>query len=178
MRPLKALIVYFVFSVILLQACSVESFDVDASLKPPIGLTADFTTNIVTNINGSTTNVLTNGDIQITFFGLNDETYFTGYEIYIATNASEISNENMSFHALPNKNGETNADETNSVTIEGSGIGPVTEATAYHYDMTEDTNQTALVDGQLYFIKVKAYSRSMKVFSLSSNITNAVYHKL
>ncbi len=176
-RLLRAFIIYLAFAaVIIFQACSVEDFNVAPSLKPPIGLVADFKTNIVTNIVGSSTNVSTNGDIGISFFGLNDENYFTGYEIYIATNAAEISNENGSFRALPNKS--TNADATNSVSIEGSGVGPVTEATAYHFDIDEDTNHAALADGQMYFIKVKAYSRSMNVFSLPSNITNAIYHSL
>jgi len=57
-----------------LSACGIESFEDNLSLNAPLGLTA-------------TTN--DSGNIVLSFWALNDEPYFEGYNIYIATSMQD-----------------------------------------------------------------------------------------
>ncbi len=150
----------------LMLSCAIEDFNTTPALNTPLGLTARFTTNY-----SSTTNRI----IQIRFWGMNNETYFSGYEIFVADSAADLTNMTNSYRKLPNANGETNVSTSNDLTIMAN---PVNEPTWYSFNMTVDTNQAPLVDSQTYFIWVRAYSYTWNSFSLPSNWTNVTYHSL
>ncbi len=155
----RRVIAQLFISMFLTLSCAIEDFNSTPNLNTPLGLGAVYTTNSATN-----------AVIRITFWGLNNETYFSGYEVFIAESLSDLTNEINSYRVLPNINGESNSITSNSTTI----IANMTEATYFQYDISYDTNFVTLAN-ITYYIWVKAYSATFGSYSLPSNWTNATY---
>lgn len=150
-------ITLFIFPVILIfflfLSCGIESFEPTIDLKPPLGLTAS-------NIS--------NG-ILLEFWGLNDESYFEGYKIYIAESLNDL---------LQNKGGVLpNSDDPGKPTM--PNIPPMTEATRFSYLVKNFTNNNQpLILSNSYFFYVKAYSAQYNIVGKPSNITNIQFLNL
>ncbi|URA10188.1 hypothetical protein [Thermospira aquatica] len=136
-----------VFWVFLVTGCGIESFEQEISLNPPLGLEA--------TVDG-------NGDIELSFWGMNNEPYFEGYNIYIAAAMED---------ALQDRGGRLPGPSENQATI--PNISVMNEAKRFTYTVTKNTNGDPLQSGVTYFFYVKAYSAQYNVQSPRSNITNA-----
>jgi hypothetical protein len=71
----------------LFAACGVEDYNYEIKLKPPLGLYAMNWTNVTTNSGV----VSSNASIRITFWTFNDESYFSGYSVYIADTIDDLT---------------------------------------------------------------------------------------
>ena len=129
-----------------LSACGIESFEDNLSLNAPLGLTA-------------TTN--DSGNIVLSFWALNDEPYFEGYNIYIATSMQD---------ALEDKGEKIPGPSEGQATM--PNISAMTTATLFNYEVTKDAHGSPLSSGITYFFYVKAYSGQYNIQSPRSNITN------
>lgn len=146
-----------ILSVILMTiagACGIEGIQSVIRLNSPLGVKLESVSN--------------NTAIKVTFWGLNDEDFFSGYDIYIAANTSAA--EAGSGLKCQNLNMDWS-----KPTI--SGLSPVTVATQYTYvilyNVTNNTDYPfkTTID---YFIYVKAYSEVYNVHSGRSDY--AVVH--
>lgn len=137
----------FLSFVLCLTSCGIESFEQEISLNPPLGLVA--------TVNG-------NGDIILSFWGMNNEPYFEGYNIYIASTMEDALQEKG--EKIPGP-GEQQATMPN--------IPVMNQATSFSYMVTKDARGNPLESGITYFFYVKAYSAQYNVQSPRSNITNA-----
>jgi hypothetical protein len=147
---------YFFFAVCIivsaLTSCGVESLTVDSKLASPLGVAL---TNVGNNSIG----------IVVRFWAYNNETYFSGYNIYIATNAAILQNGTGFWVAR--------ADGTASMpTVPYS---PMTTASLISFTVTNYTNSASLSESNFYYFYVTAYSATYSVESLPSNITNIQY---
>ncbi|MCX7881688.1 MAG: hypothetical protein N2314_00495 [Brevinematales bacterium] len=133
--------------VVMLTACGIESFEQEISLNPPLGLVA--------TINAD-------GNIVLSFWGMNNEPYFEGYNIYIATSMQD---------ALEDKGKKIAGPSENQATM--PNISVMNTATSFTYTVTKDGNGDPLMSGMTYFFYVKAYSAQYNIQSPRSNITNA-----
>lgn len=131
-----------------LTGCGIESFEQEVSLNPPLGLSA-------------TTNA--DGNIVLSFWGLNSEPYFEGYNIYIATTMQD---------AIEEKGGKLPGPSENQATM--PNIAVMNTATLFTYTVTKNAQGDPLVSGFTYFFYVKAYSAQYNIQSPRSNITNAM----
>lgn len=150
----------------LVLSCAIEDFSSVPTLNTPLGLVAFSHT----NISGSQSNRV----VRLQFWGMNNEIYFSGYEVFLAESLNDLTNATGSYRVLPNANGESNA-FSNDLSVMAN---PVTEATLFTYDVYRDTNLSLLNDGQTYYFEVRAYSYTWGNYSLPSNRTNAVYFDL
>ncbi len=108
--------------------------------------------------------VKTNGNqIFLQFYALNDEDYFSGYFIYIATTIYALQG-NQGF-IVQNSEGTTNKPTIFSV-------APMSSVKIFTYTVTSYTNNQALIPGTAYYFEVKAYSDQYNSYSDPSNITN------
>ncbi|NPV38468.1 hypothetical protein BREVNS_0292 [Brevinematales bacterium NS] len=130
-----------------LASCGIESFEQEISLNPPLGLSA--------TTNGD-------GDIVLSFWGMNNEPYFEGYNIYIASSMQD---------ALEDKGEKIPGPSENQATM--PNISVMSSVTLFTYTVTKDAKGDPLVSGVTYFFYVKAYSAQYNVQSPRSNITNA-----
>ncbi len=151
-----------ILSAALITGCEVEEYNAPIALNPPLALSAWCVAEIVTNTNSV---VSTNNYIGISFKGFNDESYFSGYAVYVADNVADLTNGTNSFRMIPSAT-------SNAVTLIRD---PVTTPTSYEYQIKYDTNYLPLTDGKAYYIEVEAYSVTHDAFSLPSNPTNVTF---
>lgn len=136
-----------ILGILLLVSCGIESFEPEYRLNPPLGLTAE---------------TVSNG-IKLTFWGLNPEDYFSGYQVFVGTSYDEVRTNDRS-KRVPNNSGDF---PTIIVT-------PFNTSTKFEIVITYTTNlNEPLVSGLEYYFSVAAYSKRYDIFSPLSNITNA-----
>lgn len=145
------LISVLLFMLISLTSCGIESFEPVVALNPPLGVT-------LSNINTN--------QILVQFWGFNDETYFEGYNIYVALNSATLVSNGGYLH--PREGGSTNIPTM-------WNIVPVSTATHYSFTVTKYTNAD-LVQDITYFIYVKAYSDVYYIESGPSEIASLSNH--
>ncbi len=136
-----------VLLVFLVTGCGIESFEQEISLNPPLGLEAT---------------IDVDGNIELSFWGFNNESYFEGYNIYIAATMED---------ALQDKGGRIPGPSEGQATM--PNISVMNEPKRFTYTVTKNTNGDPLQSGVTYFFYVKAYSAQYNVQSPRSNITNA-----
>lgn len=136
---------------IVLTSCGIEGYEPIVELKPPLALNATIVSN----------------KIHLEFWGLNDEDYFSGFQVYVADTKQKLLDGQG--NKIPNKDGLDN-----KPTI-WEDIGPVYAATKYTFDMSRDYDDSDLIIGLDYFFYIKAYSEEKLIQSPPSNITNVTY---
>lgn len=164
-------------STALFTACGVEDYNYEIKLKPPLGLKAQNWTNITTNATVVSSNMV----IKITFYTYNDESYFSGYGVFLADTLADLTNESGSYRMMPNSKLLTNQSTYYGMTAVTTE--PLLRTYLLTYDtitnavITNITYQVAVpfVNGQEYWIHVKAYSYTYLTYSLPSNPTNVVF---
>jgi len=138
--------------------CGIEGYQPVYSLAAPLGLTAE----------------QKNGYIQLTFWGENNEDYFSGYYIYAAISQSTLLNTlgpvaGSGLILLNTNNGNG---------IYGKptiyGIGPTNQAVLYSYLAKNYTNNSSYQSLNTYFFCVKAYSQQYNIYSYSSAIASII----
>ncbi len=148
----KICIIYAIFAALLVLAgCGIETYQPVVNLSSPLGLIA-----YETNSNA----------IVLQFWGENDETWFSGYDIYVAETQADLQANNGM--RLLNTDGKTD-----KPTI--YNVPPMTSARQFTYTVSYYTNFTPLQTGTTYFFFVKAYSQQYNIFSDPSNITNVTF---
>jgi hypothetical protein len=103
--------------------------------------------------------------ILLSWVGFNDSSesyYFSGYQVYVGTNASDYTNGTMQLY--------TNAGS--SLTMSET---TVTVATPYQFSTYTMPDGTPFVISNLYWFVVRAYSTVYNTNSLPSNMTNVLY---
>jgi len=130
-----------------LVSCGIESFEQEISLNPPLGLEA--------SVDGD-------GNIVLAFWGMNNEAYFEGYNIYIASTMDD---------ALQEKGEKIPGPSEGQATM--PNIPVMNSATRFSYTVTRDAHGDPLVSSMTYFFYVKAYSGQYNIQSPRSNVTNA-----
>ncbi len=73
---MKKIILISILSLFLLFSCDLENYETTGALHPPLGLTL----------------VSSNLTVYASFWALNDESYFTGYNVFIGNSETEVSN--------------------------------------------------------------------------------------
>ncbi len=144
----KIFLFLFSFFILLLiyNACSVEQFE------PPIKLVAPYPL-IAYNSNQM---------ILLQFYGDNKENYFSGYVIYISTNA------NSGWTNVKNAPGDSTTITMPLVTMTAVNLFT-------YWIQSNIVDPVILGQGANYYFYVAAYSAQYNVYSLPSNITNIVY---
>jgi len=132
-------------------SCGIESIEVQPKLNPPMGLTAGLVSN----------------KIRLIFYALNDESYFTGYYIYINESENEILSTNGI--PVPNENGETNKP---TIYV---GIPFYEERTFTNFVSFYSNSETPLINNQTYYFMVRSYSETYNIFSRFSKIAKIKY---
>jgi hypothetical protein len=128
--------------------CGLETYQQIPVLGAPLGVTA---TNYAAGL------------IRVQFWGENDETFFSGYYIYMALNPNDL----LIGNGMPVLNTDGRAGKPTIY-----NISPMTSAQQFSFDITSYTNNSSLSIGTTYFFDVKAYSGEYNIFSYSSGITN------
>lgn len=161
----------FLLSALFFMSCNMESGAVPFRVFPPLDLSAEVWT--------MTNSTLTQNVICLNFYGNNDnQTYFSGFAAYAADSLDDLTNEDSvsvtntdfsahSYRMLPNPSGFSN-------TLTLSGLTEPDDPTYYTVFISNDSSnfisnnavQRApmdLVNGQVYFVFVKAYGSDVVV---------------
>ena len=147
---MKKILIVSIFIALFLASCGIEGFEPIIELKPPLALTAKMYSN----------------KIRLEFWGANDETYFSGYDVYVSDTIENLKKEGKKY---------PNADELDNKSTIWENIQAVSVATKYTYDIDKTYDQKELVVGIDYFFYVKAFSEEYSIHSKPSNITNVRY---
>ncbi len=144
--------IYLLFFVLLATAsCGIETFQPLIELNPPLGVETELISN----------------KIYIKFWGLNNESYFSGYDIYVALDDTSAQN-------------GTGFKYTNSEGIQEKptlweNINPVSVATQYTFVVDKYYDLQPLVDNIDYYFYVKAYSIEYNIHSGRSDYSKVRY---
>lgn len=134
-----------------LAACGIEAPEPIRDVKPPLALTAS----------------VESGKIKLEFWAMNDESYITGYWVYVSdTRDNLLADKGVKY---PNTEGVQN-----KPTI-WSGIITMTQPTKIVYYIEREIDDTQLENGYDYFFMIKAYSYEYNLLSKPSNITNVTF---
>ena len=144
---LLPLVSVLIFLLVGLNGCGIESFEPTVSLNPPLGVTL--------SIAGT-------NQILVQFWGLNDETFFEGYNIYVGLNETELKTNGAYRH--PRSTGDTNIPTM-------WNIAAITTAAHYSFTITKYTNADLQKD-ITYFICIKAFSDVYYTESYPSDIAS------
>lgn len=144
--------VYAALLVFLFASCGVETITVTPKLASPLAIT-------LSNVGGG------NNGIVIRFWAYNNETYFTGYNIYMAMTNTVLLN--GSGYWANRADGSSNAPTL--------PYSPMSTATLISYTITNFTNAIQFTHNSNYYFYIKAYSSTYGVESKPSNITNILY---
>lgn len=146
MKP--ASLIYFLL-LFMLFSCGVESFQPTNDLFPPMGMTAQ---------NDGTNHIL------LQFRGFNYETYFSGYEIYVARDA--VSANLYDGYLIPNTT------STNNPTIVSSILSA---ETVFTYVVLTEMSNASLTNGNTYYFWAKARSVVLDTRSKPCSYASVVY---
>ncbi len=153
MRYFFTLIISFlVLSFLVLTSCVIGSIVGGFPLNPPLGLELY---------------QIGSNSILATWWGNNEENYFSGYVIFISTNSNDLYSERNSTNHL-NKPYITNS-LGSLPTVQAS---PSSITKQYSYTITQLPNGDKITNDVVYYVAISAYSASKKTFSPLSNITN------
>ncbi len=130
--------------------CGIEGYQPVNTLSSPLGLTA----------------VETNSQILLQFWGENDESFFSGYYIYMAETINDLEGSNAM--VLLNSDGRAGKPTIYNVV-------PSTSAQQFSFTVTHYTNNSSLQSGTTYYFFVKAYSGEYNIYSDPGNITNVAF---
>lgn len=168
--------------IFLFSACGLPSSDDLDDLQPPLALTA------TTSCSGSTPIV------TITFYGYNAESFFSGYNIYIAANPADESTAEtviksyVSAHLVSSTGSESSFSSTveqNYIVSSTSSTYPTlsinyldtnfptydTEPTSISYEVNKlPPSDSNLLQGTNYGFGVTSVSLASKIETLSSNV--------
>jgi len=142
---MKKIILISILSLITFFSCDLENFDTTGSLHPPLGLTL----------------ASSNNTVYASFWALNDEVYFTGYNVFIGDSETDVSN--LSF-PLSNSVGQLPFYSTSAFTY----AKQITVAISNKHD------GSALSGGATYFFGITAYDNIEADNSHLSEIVSVV----
>lgn len=151
----KLLLSTLLLMILTLSQCGIQTFEPIIELNPPLALTAELLTDQYPN------------RIQLQFWGLNNEEYFSGYNVYVADGPTET--ELAAAEVYPNPSGDED-----KPTVE---TPPVWEATLYTVILEKEYDYTELENDEYYYFYVKSYSQEYNLTSDRSNYTNFHYFK-
>jgi hypothetical protein len=148
--------IYFVLIALMFafSGCGIEGFEPIVDLKPPLGLEVK----------------IIDSEIYLQFWGLNDEEFFSGYNIYVAESAEDLRVQKGVKYP--------NADHREDKPTLWKNIRPVKVAKLYSFTVTEDYldgESRNLIEGKGYNFYVKAYSEQYMISSPPSNIDGVNY---
>lgn len=149
--------VFLLINLLLLYSCGIDVPEIEVRLTTPKGLKVEFTTN---------------DSIKFTFWGYNNEDYFSGYVVFVSSNYSDLSD--------PTKPLGDKGKIVNQIsrTLPTFVIGPFSEPKKLSFELSldarDENGNILFYKGFNYYFAVAAYSSSKKIFSPMSNITNAV----
>ena len=148
-------------ALLMLFGCGVEKIETVILLNPPLGLQA--TNYNLQIVNNQTTNYLR--CIKLEFWALNNETYFSGFKIYVADTKDDLISSNFTgtYRQLSNT-----AKMSNEATLY-NGWSSMTEAKKVVYYFTNDANGTSPIVGKEYYFHIRSYSKMYKLASPPSN---------
>ena len=149
----KRIVLFFAITLIAASACGIESIQPVIELNPPLGLTAQTTTN----------------GIELWWWSVNPKSYFSGFDVYIAENEQALRNNTG--NKIPSSDGDKNKPTL------WSGITSSSNAIQYHLVLKQNYDYQPFNNITYYFI-VKAYSSEYNLHSKPSNITNTTYTNL
>lgn len=153
---------WFGLLLLLLFSCAVENPESAIDLAPPLGLS-------VTNNSSA---------VEIRFYGFNNESYFTGYSIFISTNYSDLLGETVSSASGLLLNSLTNINDStiNSYALYVSTPFLYTQQSNYMVYVNGVISNDTLASSTTYFYAVRAFSRQYSLYSKRpSNIATNTY---
>ena len=153
MKKIFFLTFLFYFTLMVISACGIETIQPVIELNPPLGLTAETTTN----------------GIELWWWSVNPESYFYGFDVYISENKEDLRNNKG--HKIPNSDGDVN-----NPTL-WRGVTHSSNAIRYHLVLKQNYNYQPFNNISYYFW-VKAYTKEYNLHSKPSNITNTTYTNL
>lgn len=150
---MKRFYLYFIilFAALAGASCGIETIQPLIKLNPPLGVET----------------VCSNNKIYITFWGLNNETYFTGYDVYVALDTEQYNNDKGFYY--------TNAEGIQGNPTIWEGIIPVSSATKYTYVVDKYYDLEDFQNGLDYFFYVKAYSAGYVIHSDRSDYSKVTF---
>lgn len=153
----RVLSVCFLVSSVFVCSCGMDVPELVTSLRPPMGLKVEFTTN---------------DEVKLEFWGFNDEEYFSGYVVFVSSMYNDIADPAKSPFDKPKiLNVETRSLPTFSLPLVGE---PTNYVFRLPVNIQDENGNIVFIKGFMYYVAVAAYSSSKKIFSPLSNITNVV----
>jgi hypothetical protein len=129
-----------------LLACGIEGFESLNDLHPPLALTASSS----------------NSMIILSFLSFNDEEYFSGYNVFIGLDETEVLD-----RKTPLRNEKTE-------TLPTFPYPAAAEARRITLAISKNTNGQPFAIGAEYYVGVTAYNSRYLTNSRSSNVTNVM----
>lgn len=147
-----------IIAILLLASCGIETVQQDIRLKPPLGLS------VTTNLGGG---------ILLSFWTLNNESYFDSFKIFVTTTSNEaVLDLGSGNYGRGDLISNINRD-ANNPTLTINNVLPVTSA----------SNISIIIPPEIYFISnhmtwyffVKSYSSLYTVASKASEVASIFY---